>query len=153
MSVKSLITAACFAVVPAVFAGGGEKCSSDAQSCINYMAEKFADKGWLGVELDHDDSGTLVVVSVIEGSPAEAAGIHVGEGLVALNGVRFDADEAVKREAYKQLKPGAQVTYTLSTATGDRDIKVTLGKMPEDVKAKWIGLHMLDQHTEVAAVN
>ncbi len=40
------------------------------------------------------------------------------------------------------------ITYTVKRDGNDREVNLTLGPMPADVLAKWIGQHMLD-HAQV----
>ncbi len=142
----------CAVALPA-FAGEGYKCNADAQTCINKIAETANNRGWLGVELDENEHG-LVITKVVSDSPAAKAYLRSGERLVALNGVQYGADEAAMKEVYKEVKPGKVVTYTIASKEGkERSVKVTLGHMPEEVVAKWLGHHMLTQHAEVAHVN
>ncbi len=154
MNKKGWLILVTSALVFPVFAGDGQKCTADAQTCINYMAEKFAGKGWLGVELDHGHSGVLEINRVVPNSPAEKAGIKAGDILVAVEGIRYDADQEAQSEVYKKVKPGREVTYLIGSKSGtEREVKVTLAEMPDDVKAKWIGYHILESHCEMAAVN
>ena len=143
------------ALVSPIFAGEGHKCTADAQTCINKIAKDAMSKGWMGIELDEAKYETaLVITKVIPGSPAEKAELKPGDTLVALNGVKYKSDEAAMKEVYKQVKPGNVVTYTVGDSHGkQREVKLTLGKMPEEVIAKWLGSHMLSQHAEVAYIN
>jgi hypothetical protein len=45
------------------------------------------------------------------------------------------------REAWK---PGSDVTWTMTRGDSPRDFQITLGRMPADVLAKFIGQHMLE---------
>ena len=139
--------------LPAWAGHSGEKCNYPTQECLDHMAEKLKSSGWVGVELDQDETtGVPTVTKVVPGSPAEAAGIQPGDILVALNGVKInkDNDEALK-SARKEWKPGQSVTYTISRNGYDKKVDLTLAPMPADVMAAWIGKHMLEHaHAEVA---
>jgi len=137
-----------------VMAGGDHKCSESAEACINKITTKAAKKGWLGVELDKTEEG-MVIQKVVEMSPAAGVYLKTGDRLVALNGVKYSKDtksEAME-EAYKQVKPGNTVTYTIARDGMEKDVKVTLGHMPEEIVAKWLGRHMLESHATMANVN
>ncbi len=141
--------------VPFALAGEGHHCKADAQACINKIAEKAANKGWMGVELDEAQYATaLIITKVVPDSPAAKANLQPGERLVALNGIKYGSDESKMAEAYKAMTPGNTVTMTIGSAKGvDRQVKITLAAMPEDVVAKWLGQHMLQSHAVAANIN
>jgi len=139
-----------FASASIVAAGESEKCTYSTQECLNMMAEKMRTAGWVGVELDKDETtGVMTVKRTFEGSPAEAAGIQPGDVLYALNGVVIsDANKEALRKARKEWTPGQLVTYTIKRNGSDRDVSLTLAPVPADVMARWIGEHML-QHASI----
>ncbi len=150
LSFKVLVA---LALTVPVLAGGDHKCSQDAQACINKITEKASTKGWLGVELDYSDKG-LVIKKVVENSPAAAVDLRPGEHLVALNGVPYSQEKSeAMANALKHVTPGNTVTYTVANAGKERQVKVTLGKMPAEVVAKWLGNHMMKFHSDVEYVN
>ena len=135
-------------------AGEGYKCEASAQECVNHMAKKMADKGWLGVEYDADEkSGVITITEVVQDSPAQKAGIKVGENLVALNGVKYNAPKEELHKAYQAYTAGNQVTFTVAASGHERQVKVTLGNLPDEVKARWVGSHLLEQHAQLEPVN
>ena len=146
------IAALVFALVTPAFAGDYE-CTAGTQECLNMMAQKLEKKGWVGIELDRDEeTGALSVTLVVEESPAEAAGFKAGDKLVAVNGLVFgEASEEALEEAWGSMTPGKEIAYTVSRNGHDKEIDVTLAKLPEDVMAKWIGQHMLDHATVATA--
>jgi S1-C subfamily serine protease len=109
------------------------------------MVQHFQSRGWVGIELDSDDTGVLTVTKVEPDSPAEAAGLKQGDVLLALNGIRFSEEnkEAMKG-AQAKMTIGATVTYTVDRAGRNMDMDITLGSIPDTVMAKWIGRHMID---------
>lgn len=132
----------------------GSKCTESTQTCLNYMATKMKDGGWVGVELDRNEAtGLLVVTRVVEASPAEAAGIQPGDVLYALNGIEIrDDNQEALAAARKEWKAGQLVNYTIKRNGADRQVALTLAPMPADLLAKWIGQHMLE-HATVEAVD
>jgi len=141
-----LVVLILFLVVPAApaFAGKGEKCTADTQTCLNKMSS-YREKGWMGVTLDANEKMEMTVKTVAPGSPAEKAGIKVGDMLVAMNGARF-SDEAAMKKAKGDWKPGQLVTYTVRRDGTESPVEVTLAPMPEEVFAAMIGLHMIENH-------
>jgi C-terminal processing protease CtpA/Prc len=130
----------------AVLAGESyHKCTMPLQQCIDRMSSSLKTTGWVGIEFDDTvvTNGGYKVVKVIEGSPAEKAGLQPGDVLYALNGVRIAQDKpAALAKARQEWKPGQSVTYTVKREGVDRDIRLTLAPMPADVMARWIGEHM-----------
>jgi len=131
----------------------GKKCPEPTQVCLDHMATRMKNSGWVGVELDVDEkSGVMTVNKVIPGSPAEAAGIQTKDVLYALNGVRIAKEnDSELMKARKEWKPGQAVTYTIKRNGTDRQVTLTLAPMPADVLARYIGQHMLEHaNVEVA---
>ncbi len=129
------------------FAGGDhEKCTMHVKNCLNTMVMKLKKAGFIGVELDQcKKTGALTVTNVIEGSPAEKAGIQVGDELYALNGVRFNKEN---HDAISKVKlPGKKVTCTVKRNGANKKFKLTLVPMPADLMAKYIGEHMMEHAT------
>ena len=141
------------AVALAAPALAGEKkhdCTASTQDCLNKMAAKMKEKGWVGIEYDKSEKGEKQTISkVVSGSPAEQAGLRKGDVLLAINGVRFGEEDKEKwAKGKKSWKPGQTITYTMARDGKKQEVQVTLGKVPEDVMAQWIGQHML-QHATV----
>ncbi len=144
-----ILAGVALAVLPAL-AGEHGKCTMSTQDCLNHMAAQMRNAGFVGVELDRDDTtGTLTVLKVVPGSPAEAAGIQSGDVLFALNGVRIAKDnEKALEKARKDWAPGQSVNYTIKRDGAEKEVSLTLAPMPADVMAKYIGEHML-QHAAI----
>ncbi|MBD3857759.1 MAG: PDZ domain-containing protein [Acidobacteria bacterium] len=131
-------------------AGEASKCSASTQDCLNHMAKNLNNRGWVGIEMD-DKSGTgmMIITKVIDGSPAQNAGFEIGDALVAVNGVAFsDENEKQLKDIQYSMIPGADFTYTVSRKGSKVDLGVELGELPDNVKAQWIGNHMMD-HAEL----
>src|SRR5262249_39205324 len=150
------VAALCLALSLPVWAGHeGEKCPYPTQECLDYMAANLKNSGWIGVELDvNEDTGARVVKKVVPGSPAENAGIQVGDVLVSLNGTKLaKGNEAAIQKTKKDMEPGQTVTYVISRNGLDKKVELTLAPMPTDVMAAYIGQHMLEHaNAQVAAV-
>ncbi len=143
-----LLSAAFLLIAAPVIAGSGEKCSSDIQTCLNHWAAK-KDMGWVGLEYDKTQEGTIKVKAVTPDSPAAAAGFMAGDVLVAMNGAKMSDKEAMKK-AKGDWKVGQAVSYTVQRAGAEKKIAVTLGKAPESVFASMVGNHMLENHATVS---
>ncbi len=123
----------------------GKKCTKPVQECLNLMVKELKSTGFIGVELDKNKEGRLVVTHVIEGTPAEKAQMHEGDELVAINGIKFDEKNEKSISAVK--KPGAEVVITIKRGGQDQEMKMTLVPMPADAMARYIGEHMM-QHAQ-----
>jgi len=138
---------------PAVAGPKGYKCPLDAQTCLNQMAGELKNRGWMGIVYDvNEETGVMKVTSVVAGSPAEAAGFLKGDILVALDGVRFTAEnEAKLKEIRKDFVPGRRVDYTVRRVGKEIELTVTLAALPPDVMAQMIGMHMIEHAQPVPA--
>jgi S1-C subfamily serine protease len=134
----------------------GENCTASTQDCLNHMVKNLDNRGWVGIEMDNDGGAySMVVTKVIDGSPAEKAGFQPGDALVAVNGIEFaEANEQRLKKAQQAMVPGAEFTYTVARRGTNLDLEVELGEIPDNVKAQWIGNHMMDHaDTKMAAAN
>jgi predicted metalloprotease with PDZ domain len=140
-----MMAAAVLAIAAPAWAGSGEKCSAaNAQDCLSHYSA-MRTKGWVGLDLDKANKEAMVVTGVTAGSPAAKAGFKTGDILVALNGAKFSDYEAVKA-AKGAWTPGAKVSYTVKRGSSEKQLEVTLAKMPEEVFARMIGAHMIEEH-------
>ncbi len=148
MSVVAALMAALVAA-PAL-AGSYERCEHPTQECLDYMATKMKNSGWVGVELEMDEATSgYLLEKVVVGSPAEASGLSQGDIVVAVNGVRnTDGEGEAMWTAHKKVKAGDAVTWTVIRRGQEKDISITLAPMPADMLAKVIGEHMM-QHATV----
>jgi len=149
-----VIVAATLAGSPAIAGDSMRHCTVPVQECLAHMSATLKSSGWVGIEFDPDSGsiGAYRVTRVLPDSPADKAGLHVGDILAALNGVRLvKANDAALAKARKEWKPGQAVTYTVKREGEDRDISLTLAPMPADVMARWIGERMLE-HVNAGAV-
>ena len=156
--VKWFIVALVIVLAIPVIAGGKSKCTMDTQSCLDAYAAKLKDKGWVGIEMDKSsDEKGLVLTRVVDGSPAEAAGLQVDDVLLAVNGAKFadnTEDQCVTCEATKGAwSPGSDIQYVVALHDKKVKVDVTLGQVPPDVMAQWLGHHMMSHATVEVASN
>ena len=128
------------------------KCEATAQECVDQMATYFKGRGWVGIEMAMDEeSGAMSVTKVVSASPAAAAGFREGDVLVALNGrAARRREQREGRRRQEKMTPGATVTYTVERKGKKKDLAVTLGEIPENVLAAWVGRHMIEGHTDAS---
>jgi predicted metalloprotease with PDZ domain len=95
---------------------------------LRFAAAKKTDDdkktGYLGV-----DTGGDRVSRVIAGSPAEAAGVNVGDEIIAVDGERVGRGLDAELEPHK---PGARVELTVARRGLLRTIEVKLGEKPDE---------------------
>ncbi|WNG35437.1 M61 family metallopeptidase [Archangium violaceum] len=87
-------------------------------------------KGWLGVTT----KGSSTLATVLDGSPAQEAGLYVDDELVALDGWKVDAAGLLSRTEDKS--PGDTVRLTVFRRDKLIEVPVTLGQKPAD--AAWL---------------
>ena len=96
-------------VVASVFAGG-HACEVSTDECIKKLHQKYQQTGWLGIEKEKGEDGSVRISAVTPGSPAAAAGFAVGDVLVAINGVNLadlrstKATEEQQKQQQKKMK-------------------------------------------------
>ena len=153
MNTKNLTSVIVLAVVLGTPAFGGGKCKYDTQACLDMMIENYESKGYAGLELDADEeTGALTIKVVVADTPAAAAGFRIGDQLVAINGlVLAETDEEKLHKAWQAMTPGTKATYTIVRGGKKKDVEVTLAKLPDELIAKYIGMHMLDHASSATA--
>jgi C-terminal processing protease CtpA/Prc len=115
------------------------------------MAQRLKSAGWIGIEYDGDQPGYPKVQKVIAGSPAEKAGLQVGDELISLNGVDIrETNEEKMNAARGDYTPGHTVHYVVKRKGALKPVDITLGTWPADLLARYIGEHMLE-HAEADA--
>jgi hypothetical protein len=91
-----------------------------------------ADGPFVGFENDTEKEG-LVVASVIAGTPAEKAGLQVGDRIVALNDAAID-DMVTFKEVIAYHKPGDTVTLSIERRGEKIAVVLTLGRRGDFAK-------------------
>lgn len=135
---------------PALAGGEGGKdgkaeyrCTMDTQACLDAMATKLTNRGWVGIEWDM--GATNAITRIVPGSPAERDGLQVGDVIRAQDGISFtDENWEQLKKAHAGFVPGKVVTYTVEREGVSREVAITLGELPREVLAMWVGNHMLE---------
>ncbi len=84
-------------------------------------------RAWLGMST-RNDAGRLVVTRVSRGTPAAAAGINVGDEILAMNGFRVRADQLTAR--LEQYQPGDEVALLVARRDELLTIDAVFGAEP-----------------------
>jgi len=86
------------------------------------------------------DPGGALVTDVVDGSPADRAGIRPGDLILAVGGVRIDQENALTRAIHSH-KPGDRVEITLWSKGRERTIRVRLGEHPDKQDTAYLGVY------------
>ena len=93
-----------------------------------------ADKepGYIGVQIQkNNDIAGILVVMVLDNSPAEKAGLMANDVITKLDGKKVEElGEFVK--SICEFEPGAKVKLTIERGGKEMEITVTAGKAPKD---------------------
>jgi serine protease Do len=130
------------------------------------MAKGKVIRGWLGVviqEITPEIAETIgvkegiLISQVAPGSPAEKAGLKVGDIIVAIDGEKV---REVRELQFRIMKtpPGTEITLTILRGGKEQTIKAKVGEMPEEVsfgqpkeQANELGLSLRDLSPEEAS--
>lgn len=111
-------------------------------------------RGYLGIRpqevtdnlrraLKLEDKNGVLISEVLPNTPAEKAGLQVGDVIVEVNGVPPKGVEQF-RQLIAEMKPGTKVTLTVIRQGQKKKIAITLGEFPEEAQVQrdgnWLGL-------------
>ncbi|MCI4678776.1 Do family serine endopeptidase [Rhodoblastus acidophilus] len=121
--------------------------SEVAKEVITELKEKGSvSRGYIGVQIQSvtteiaeslglkSTEGALVA-QVQPNTPAVAAGVESGDVISAVNGVKVENPHELSRKI-AALGPNAEVDLTIIRNGADKNIKLKLGKLPDEVQAK-----------------
>lgn len=81
----------------------------------------------------------LRLTQVVEGSPADEAGLKRGDVLITADGQTLDQPDALA-QVLEDKQPGDSLTLEVQTGEETRDVTVTLGEHPEQEGAPYLGI-------------
>lgn len=126
----------------------GEGCEAGTQACLDEMANYMAKKGLIGVDGEWTDDG-LVIGSFIDGTNAQAAGVRLGDVLIAINGISLSDKDAMKADS-ENRNPGSVAKITVLRNGEKKKMKVTLMGLSQEQIAKYVGKHLIEDHVKMA---
>lgn len=89
------------------------------------------ERGWLGVSLQVDSRNRVRITLVEKNSPARDAGLKEGDIIQKINGREVRDGEFLAREI-RNRQPGEEITLQIEREGKIKEIKVKLGKYPEE---------------------
>ena len=84
-----------------------------------------------------------VVQEVVVGSPAEDAGVAIGDIITAVDGTPIDANHRLA-DVVSQYQPGDRIKLTVLRAGATKSITATLGENPQDSARPYLGVRYAD---------
>ncbi|WP_199100372.1 DegQ family serine endoprotease [Dyella sp. ASV21] len=103
-----------------------------SRGMLGVMVQQVSDDIAKGLKLD---SGSGAVVSqVSKGSPAEKAGLQVGDVILSFNGQSINSSVDLP-PLVGQAQPGSKATVQILREGKKQDVPVTVGEMPRDKNA------------------
>ena len=96
-------------------------------------------RGWLGVSMrdlfpddaeqaGYDGDGVLVL-NIVEGDPADQAGLRAGDIITAIDGLPVDGSDQLRNSVARRI-PGTKVVMSIFREGRTRPVRVTLGEHP-----------------------
>lgn len=95
--------------------------SEEYENLINQSTGEFYG---IGITFTATEEGDLIIISTIEGSPAERAGLKTGDIIVAVDGVRYTASEL--DEAGNAMRGELNTKVTVTYRRGDEEHDITI---------------------------
>lgn len=99
--------------------------------------------GGIGVVVTPGEDNLITVVSPIEGTPGERAGIKSGDKIIKVNGIDYTAD--IMDKATKEMKgePGTEVEITILRTTNGKKENIELKIVREIIKVETVSAKVL----------
>ena len=99
----------------------------------------------IGVYVTASDDNKILIVSPIEDTPAEKAGLKTGDKIVRINGTEYTADKMDQAVNIMKGEPGTSITLTIQreNADGNHDVSDVIVNR-EKIKIKTVKPSMLE---------
>jgi S1-C subfamily serine protease len=137
--VVALLLGCCLGAMFGVMGGifiGHQAASRPAERIIPYAPELPSLPGQPGGQ-------GAAVQEVVTGSPAEDAGLQIGDIITEVDATPIDANHRLA-DVVGQYQPGDRIKITVSRAGVTKSITVTLGENPQDSARPYLGVRYAD---------
>jgi serine protease DegQ len=115
--------------------------STAKQMMEQIIATGAVTRGWIGVEaqdvtpelaesLKLSASSGVIIAGLAKNGPADKAGVHLGDILIAVEG-KAVPDSAAMLNLIAQLTPGQKASFRVKRSTGESDLAILVGKRPK----------------------
>ncbi len=87
-------------------------------------------RGWVGISISENEQGQVEIMEVEKESPAELAGLKVGDVLLTIDGEKI-TDSPMFVSEIRSRKPGQDIKLAVERDGKTVEVKVKLGEYPE----------------------
>lgn len=129
-----------------LFAGTGD-IYSEYMTKLEYeqmMASTMGEYTGVGITMEADSSGYIVVVAPTDGTPADRAGIKTGDRILAVDGKEYSAKSVDLAASAIRGKAGTKVSITIQRASDGKEVTLELRR--EKIVSKTVTSKMLDDN-------
>jgi predicted metalloprotease with PDZ domain len=150
MLLKTLLALLLSSAIPQVSLAG-ERCPLPARECEAQIREMLGGRRYLGVRFEKTRYG-IVIRSVVEGSPAEAAGFLPDDLIISVNGRMVTRAEIKELKELFREKAGSdgRLTFVVTRYGHIRRVHARLGSMPKEAIDRIVEAHLREGHGEAS---
>jgi len=127
------------------------KCTASARECEQRIRQMLTGRRFLGVTLDEQRPGGLVIKAITPNSPAERYGLKTGDRLIAINGRSLT--QATPKD-FRQIVAGARgdgkLWLIIWRRGAYRRVDARLEPYTKEQIDKIIAAHLAESHTTTA---
>ena len=96
----------------------------DVDSMNSLIEQTSGEYSGIGIYVSISEDNKILVISPIEDTPAEEAGIKTGDKIIKVNGIEFTGEEMTEAVKVMKGKPGTEVTITVERERPSQELKV-----------------------------
>lgn len=152
MLLKTLLTLLLSSALPIV-ALAGEACPLPARECEAQIRQMLGGRRYLfGVRFEKTRYG-IVIRSIAEGSPADAAGFLEDDLIISVNGRNVTRSEIRElKEVFRESgRKDGKLTFLVTRYGQIRRVQARLGTMPKEAIDRIVEAHLREGHGDSSA--